>query len=207
VGVPPAAEDLAVHGEVVGDDVEVPGRGEQVERFVDVASRSAWAAARSWGCWSRWVVVSSGVWCRVAFAEHAEHAAGGDGAVLGGVADEPEAGAGGGGHVHERVEVTVGQRGGFVDDEDRAGVEGEVVGVGVGEVPGDGLALDPGRRREGAGGFALHRGAEHPVAGGGPRVGAGGDGGGLAGTGAADRGLEAVAALAPRRSPGVAARR
>ncbi len=35
VGVPPAAEDVAVHLEVVAHDVEVPGGGEPVERFVD----------------------------------------------------------------------------------------------------------------------------------------------------------------------------
>ena len=35
VCVPPAAEDVAVHGEVVVDDVEVPGRGEVVEGVVD----------------------------------------------------------------------------------------------------------------------------------------------------------------------------
>ena len=67
----------------------------------------------------------------------------------------------------------------------------------MGEVPGDGLALDPGRGGEGAGGFALHGGADDPVAGVGPGVGAGGDGGGLAGAGPADRRRVAVAALAP----------
>ena len=77
-----------------------------------------------------------------------------------------------GGHGHEGVEVAVGEGGGFVDDEDGAGVEGEVLGVVVGEVPGDGLALDPGRGGEGAGGFALHGGADDAVAGGGPGVGA-----------------------------------
>ena len=35
VGVPPAGQDVAIHGEVVGDDVEVPGGGELVERVVD----------------------------------------------------------------------------------------------------------------------------------------------------------------------------
>jgi len=37
VGVPPSAEDVAVHGEVVADDVKVSGLGELVERFVDPA--------------------------------------------------------------------------------------------------------------------------------------------------------------------------
>ena len=35
VGVPPAAEDVAVQGEVVVDDVEVTGGGEVVEGVVD----------------------------------------------------------------------------------------------------------------------------------------------------------------------------
>ncbi len=35
VGVPPAAEDVAVHVHVVADDVEVPGRFESVECIVD----------------------------------------------------------------------------------------------------------------------------------------------------------------------------
>ena len=51
---------------------------------------------------------------------------------------------------------------------------------------------------EGAGGFALHRGTDDAVAGGSPGIGAGSDGGGLAGASPADRGLEPVAALAPR---------
>ncbi|MCZ7538091.1 MAG: hypothetical protein M5T61_20605 [Acidimicrobiia bacterium] len=37
VGVPPTTEDFSVHGEVIGDDVEVPGCGELVEGFVDPA--------------------------------------------------------------------------------------------------------------------------------------------------------------------------
>ena len=89
------------------------------------------------------------------------------------------------------------QRGGFVDDEDGAGVEGWLVGVGVREVPGDGLALDPGRRCEGARGFALHRGTDDAVASDAPGIGTGGDGGGLAGPGPADRELKPVSALAP----------
>lgn len=35
VGVPPAAEDVAVHGQVVIDDVEVTGCLETLQRFVD----------------------------------------------------------------------------------------------------------------------------------------------------------------------------
>ena len=37
VGVPPAAEDVAIHGEVVVYDVEVAGGFEVGERFVDAA--------------------------------------------------------------------------------------------------------------------------------------------------------------------------
>jgi hypothetical protein len=80
-------------------------------------------------------------------------------------------------------------------------------GVGVGEVPGNGLALDAGRGCEGAGGFALHRRTEDAVAGGSPRFRACSDGGGLAGAGPTDRGLEPVPALAPRPSPGRAVHR
>ena len=45
--------------------------------------------------------------------------------------------------------------------------------------------------------FAFHRGAEYPVAGCGPGVGAGGDGGGLSRSGSTDCGLVAVTAAAP----------
>ena len=114
-------------------------------------SRRASAAARSLGSWTRWVVTSSGVSRSVAFAEHPEHAAGGDGAVLGGVADQPQRRPGGGGHPHELVEVAVGQGRGLVDHEHGAGVEGVGLGVVVGEVPGDRLALDPGGRRRACG--------------------------------------------------------
>jgi hypothetical protein len=61
-------------------------------------------------------------------AENAEHAAGIDGAVLGGIADEPQGGTGLGGEPAQPVEVTVGDGGGLVDDEDGAGVEGAVWG-------------------------------------------------------------------------------
>ena len=198
VGVPPAAEDLAVHGQVITDDVEVSGCGEGVERGIDVASTERIGGGSVAGVLEPVAGGQFGGDVGVAFAQHPEHPSGGDGAVLSGVADETHGGPGASGHVHERVEGLVVQRGGFVDDEDGAGVEGWVVGVGVGEVPGDGLALDLGGRREGAGGFALHRGTDDAVAGGSPGIGAGSDGGGLAGASPADRGLEPVAALAPR---------
>jgi hypothetical protein len=65
-------------------------------------------------------------------AEDAEHAAGFDGAVLGGIADEAQAGTRLPGEPAQSVEVAVGDGGGLVDDEDGAGVEGGGVGAVVG---------------------------------------------------------------------------
>ena len=197
VGVPPVAEDVAVHGEVVADDVEVSGGGQFVEGLIDPTFTESLGGGAVVGVLEP--VRGGQLWgvLRVAFAEHSEHAAGGDGTVLGGVADESEAGAGGGGHAHEGVEVAVRERGRFVDHEDRPRVEREALWIGVGEVPGDGLALDPGRGGERACRLALHGSTDDSVASGGPRVGARGDRGGLARSGAADGGLEPVAALAP----------
>ncbi len=184
--------------EVVADDVEVAGGGELVEGFVDAAfaqgfgggagrggsGADGWWSAR--GCGRGWRSQSTRNMPPAAMAP-----------------------CWAGSPMSRRLAPVVAamvmsasrSRSDRVDassiDEDRARVEGKVARVGVGEVPGDGLALDAGRGGEGAGGFALHGGADDPVAGGGPGVGAGGDGGGLAGAGAADRGLEAVAALAP----------
>ena len=65
------------------------------------------------------------------------------------------------------------------------------------EVPSDRFAFDPGRCCEGSRCFAFHRCAEHSVAGGGPCVGAGGNGGCLSRPGAPDRSVDAMSALAP----------
>jgi len=76
VGVPPAAEDVAVHGEVVVDDVEVTGGLETVEGVVDASFAEGLGGGPVVG-------VEDPVGCGefggvggVAFAEHAEHAAG-----------------------------------------------------------------------------------------------------------------------------------
>ena len=136
----------------------------------------------------------------VAGDEGVPHAAGGDGAVLGGVADDPDGGAGGFGCAEELVEGAVADGGGFVDDEHGAVVERGVVGVVEAvEVPGEGFGGDAAFVAEVAGGLGLHGGADDAVAGALP----GGDGGahgvGLAGAGSSDAGLGAVAAGAERR--------
>ena len=42
VGVPPVTEDFSIHGQVIRDDVQVPGRGELIERFVDPSLAECW---------------------------------------------------------------------------------------------------------------------------------------------------------------------
>ena len=76
--------------EVVADDVEVPGGGEPVERFVDPSVAEGFGGGPVVGVLEPVGGGELGGLVGVAFAEDAEHAAGGDGAVLGGVADEPE---------------------------------------------------------------------------------------------------------------------
>jgi hypothetical protein len=93
-------------------------------------------------------------------AEDAEHAASFDGAVLGGIADEPQGGARLSGEPAQSVEVAVADGGGLVDDEHGAGVEGGGVGVVVGEVPGECLGGHAGGGAEGAGGFAAGSGSD-----------------------------------------------
>src|SRR5690606_31966107 len=76
VGVPPAAEDVAVHGEVVADDVEVPGGGEQVERFVDVALSQRFGSGAVMGVLEPGGGGQLGGEAGVAFAQDPEHAPG-----------------------------------------------------------------------------------------------------------------------------------
>jgi hypothetical protein len=117
----------------------------------------------------------------VVLAQDPEHAAGFDGTVLGGIADEAEGGAGLGGEPSQSGEVAVRDGGGLVDDEDGAGVEGGGVRVVVREVPKRASRWHAGRRCQGSSGLAFDRCADDPPAGGLPGVAGGGHGGGLAG--------------------------
>jgi hypothetical protein len=127
------------------------------------------------------------------------HPAGGHGAVLDGVADEPDGGAGGRTAGEQPVEGAVADGGGFVDDEHGAGIEGAVVGIAEAvEVPGKGFGEDPAFVTEVAGGFGFHGRADHPVAGCLPGGDSGAHGVGLAGAGPADAGLGPVSAGAER---------
>ncbi len=199
VGVPPAGEDVPVHGEVVVDDVEVPGPLEVIEGVVDPAVAQGFGGRPVVGVTDPMGGDQFGGVALVTLAEHSEHAARSDRSVLGRVADEPQRRPCGSGHPHELVEVAVRQRRGLVDHEHRPGVEGVGVGVVVDEVPGDRFALDPGGRRECASGLALDGRADHSVADRLPRLSGGGDAGGLAGAGPSDGRLESVPARAPRR--------
>src|ERR687892_298282 len=194
VGGPPAGEGLAVEVELVVDDVEVSGGVEAVERGGDVAAPQGVGGGAVVGIPHPVSDSELGGVGGVMMAEDAEHAAGFDGAVLGGIADEPQAGARLGGEPSQSVEVAVGDGGGFVDDEHGAGVERGAVGVVVREVPGEGLGGHAGGGAEGAGGFALDGGADDPPAGGLPGVAGGGHGGGLAGARPTDGALDAVSA-------------
>jgi hypothetical protein len=170
VGSPPAGEGLAVEVELVVDDVEVSSGVEVVERGGDVARPQGVGGGPVAGILHPVGDGELGRVCEVALAEDAEHAAGLDGTVLGGIADEPERGTGLGGEPSQSVEVAVGDGGGLVDDEHGAGVEGGGVGVVVGEVPGEGLGGHAGGGGEGAGGFAFDGGADDSPAGGVPGV-------------------------------------
>ena len=194
VGGPPASEGLPVEVEIVVDDVEMPGCVEVVERGGDVARPQGVGGGAVVGIMDPVGDGELGGVGGVVLAEDAEHAAGFDGAVLGGVADEAQGGAGLGGEPAQPVEVAVGDGGGLVDDEHGAGVKGGGVGVVVGEVPGECLGGHAGGGAEGAGGFAFDGGADDPPAGGLPGVAGGGHGGGLAGTGPADGALDAMPA-------------
>src|ERR687891_241346 len=164
VGGPPAGEGLAVEVELVVDDVEVSGGVEAVERGGDVAGPQGVGGGAVVGIPHPVSDSELGGVGGVMMAEDAEHAAGFDGAVLSGIADEPQAGTGVAGEPAEPVEVAVGDGGGFVDDAD------------------------------GAGGLAFDGGADDSPARGLPGVAGGGHGGGFAGTGAADGALDAVSA-------------
>jgi hypothetical protein len=140
---------LAVEVELVVDDVEVSGGVELIERGGDVTGAQGVGGGPVVGVADPMADGELGGVGRVALAEDAEHAAGFDCAVLGGIADESQGGAGLGGEPAESVEVAVGDGGGLVDDEDGAGVEGRGMGVFVGEVPGEGL----GGHARGGGGY------------------------------------------------------
>jgi hypothetical protein len=194
VGGPPAGEGLAVEVELVVDEVEVTGGVEVVERGGDVAGPQGVGGGPVVGILHAVGDGELGGVGGVALAEDAKHAAGFDGAVLVGIADEPHAGTRLPGEPSQPAEVAVGDGGGLVDDEHGAGVEGGSVGVVAREVPGEGLGGHAGRGAEGASGFAFDGGADDPPAGGLPGVAGGGHGGGLAGAGPADGALDAVPA-------------
>ena len=108
--------------------MEAPGGGEVVEGVVDVPIAEGFGRGtvvgvlHPMGGGEFWCVVG------VVFAEDAEHAAGGDGAVLGWIADEADGCTRGFRHGEESAEVAVGEGGGSVNDENRARVDGKVVG-------------------------------------------------------------------------------
>jgi hypothetical protein len=176
-GGPPAGEGLAVVGEFVVDDLEVSGGVVGIMEAVGDGELGGVGG--------------------VVMTEDAEPATGVDGAVLGGIADEPEGGAGPPGEPAQVVEVAVGGGGGSVDDEDGAGVEGAVWGSSWARYQASvsvGMPVAAAR----CGRLRLDGGADDSPAGGVPGVAGGGHGGGLAGAGPADGALDAVSAGAER---------
>jgi hypothetical protein len=111
------------------------------------------------------------------------------GAVLGGVTDKPDGGPRGFGEVDEFGEVTIPDRGGFVDDQHGVAVQHWGAVPGGGEQQGDGVGDDPCIGGELAGGLTFDGGTDHPIAGVAPRRSGGAHRGRLAGPRPADRGL------------------
>ncbi len=120
--------------------------------------------------------------------------AGFDGAVLGGVADRDHPGPGRTDGLDERVMIPVGKGRGFVDDQHRCGGEGLSADAEFGEERRNSPRWDAGGFFEDFGGGAGHGRAEGPVAGLFPDSGGDVEGGGFAGAGWSDDGLELVAA-------------
>src|SRR5918995_3627284 len=87
VGGPPAGEGLAVEVKLVVDDVEMPGGVEMFQRRRDVARAQGISGGPVVRVADPMADGELGGVGRVVLAEDAEHAAGFDGRVLGGIAD------------------------------------------------------------------------------------------------------------------------